>query len=150
MIILRSKLFSEKEVHKVRLSDVKSHRGLGRSYFVGSLPGAVGGYKGKKLADKLDEEGLSDEEILEQSKKKASRTGAAVGGAIGAASGISNGYLVGRRIGGKKGAAIGTAVGAGIAATSAGLGALGGRLGASKNTRTRLEKRRKLEENLRD
>ena len=148
------KEFAENEEHKVKLSKIESHRGLYRSNLVGGLPGLVGGYKGKKYADELDEQGLSDKEILEGSKKKATqvggRVGAALGGVTGAGYGTAAGVGLGRRIGGKKGAALGAALGAGIAgvsaATGAGMGALGARLGASKNTKTRLKKRKELEE----
>lgn len=154
MIILRSKNFAEKEGHKVKLSKVQSHRGLFRSNLVGSVPGLVGGYKGKKYADELDKQGLSDEEILEGSKKKAAkvggRVGAVLGGVGGAAYGTAAGIGLGKTIGGKKGAALGAALGAGItgvgAASGAGFGALGARLGAGKNTKTRLKKRKELEE----
>ena len=71
---------SEKKEDKVLLEDVDSHRGLGRSLVFGGTPGAVGGYVGKKHADKLDREGKSDEEIKNETTKKAAKTGALTGG----------------------------------------------------------------------
>lgn len=113
----------------VALKDVKSHRGLGRSYLLGGLNGALGGYVGKKHADTLDAEGASDEEILRGSKKRGALAGAAIGAGLGAVNAASLAKF-------NKPLAIGAAIG-GTAA-----GALGGYLGADKNTRTRLSKRK--------
>lgn len=113
----------------VVLKDVESHRGLGRSYLLGGLNGALGGYVGKKHADTLDAEGASDEEILRGSKKR----GALAGAAIGAGLGVVNAASLAKF---NKPLAVGAAIG------SAATGALGGYLGAGKNTRTRLDKRK--------
>lgn len=122
---------------KVYLEDVNSHRGLGRSIILGAaIPGAVGGFVGKKKADEADREGKSDREIKEIAGKTGAKTGALVGGALGLANTLSGaakspkGY-VGRSI------AYGLASTAGLG----GFGALGGYLGARKNTSRRLEKR---------
>ena len=127
MIIKRFAYFSEgeKKKRKIRLGGIQSHRGLGRSAILGVIvPGMVGGYIGKKKAEDLDDEGKSDAEILRGSRK----TGAIAGAATGAALGLS----------------VGRSVGSGLFGVAT--GALGGYLGSDKNTRTRLKKRRELEE----
>ena len=50
MIVKRIRFYSdgEKKERRIKLSDIESHRGLGRSFLLGSLQGAVGGYAGKK------------------------------------------------------------------------------------------------------
>lgn len=128
---------NKKRKNKVYLEDVNSHRGLGRSIILGAgIPGAVGGFVGKKKADEADREGKSDREIKEIAGKTGAKTGALVGGALGLANTLSGaagspkGY-VGRSI----------AYGLGATAGLGGLGALGGYLGARKNTSRRLEKR---------
>ena len=80
----------------------------------------------RKKAEELDDEGKSDAEILRGSRK----TGAIAGAATGAALGLG----------------IGRSVGSGLFGVAT--GALGGYLGSDKNTRTRLKKRRELEERL--
>ena len=140
MIVKRIKFYSEPEGNRggarIRLEDIKSHRGLGRS-FIGGLPGALGGYVGKKAADRADAEGKSDEEIKKIAAKKATRTGAAIGGAIGLANAASSGFVLHKvGAGGRK---IATNAVRDIAIAT-GLGALGSRLGAKKNTKERLKK----------
>lgn len=128
MIIKRIAYFSDGENKRaVRLEDIQSHRGRGRAAVLGAIvPGMVGGYIGKKKAEELDDEGKSDAEILCGSRK----TGAIAGAATGAALGLG----------------IGRSVGSGLFGVAT--GALGGYLGSDKNTRTRLKKRRELEERL--
>lgn len=101
---------------RIKLSEINSHRGLGRSILLGGgiMPGAIAGYVGKKAAEEADEQGLSDWEI----KKAATNKGAKAGG-----------------------------LGSGL--SGAAIGALGGYLGAEKNTRTRLKKRRDMENSMR-
>ena len=128
MIIKRISYFSDGEKKRVvRLEDIQSHRGRGRATVLGAIvPGMVGGYIGKKKAEDLDDEGKSDAEILRGSRK----TGAIAGAATGAALGLG----------------VGRSVGSGLFGVAT--GALGGYLGSDKNTRTRLKKRRELEERL--
>lgn len=128
MIIKRISYFSDgKKKRAVRLEDIQSHRGRGRAAVLGAIvPGMVGGYIGKKKAEELDDEGKSDAEILRGSRK----TGAIAGAATGAALGLG----------------VGRSVGSGLFGVAT--GALGGYLGSDKNTRTRLKKRRELEERL--
>lgn len=116
-----------KKKRKIRLGDIQSHHGRGRAAVLGAIvPGMVGGYIGKKKAEGLDDEGKSDAEILRGSRK----TGAIAGAATGAALGLG----------------VGRSVGSGLFGVAT--GALGGYLGSDKNTRTRLKKRRELEERL--
>lgn len=121
MIVKRIRFYSdgEKKEKRIKLSDIESHRGLGRSLLLGGLQGAVGGYAGKNEADKADEEGASDSEIIRRAGKKGLKIGAATGAGLGTLAG-------------------GTMLGAGT-------GALGGHLGAKKNARTRTERRRLME-----
>lgn len=128
MIEKRIRFYSDGEKKRaVRLGDIQSHRGRGRAAVLGAIvPGMVGGYIGKKKAEDLDDEGKSDAEILRGSRK----TGAIAGAATGAALGLG----------------VGRSVGSGLFGVAT--GALGGYLGSDKNTRTRLKKRRELEERL--
>ena len=128
MIVKRIRFYSDGEKKRaVRLGDIQSHRGRGRAAVLGAIvPGMVGGYIGKKKAEDLDDEGKSDAEILRGSRK----TGAIAGAATGAALGLG----------------VGRSVGSGLFGVAT--GALGGYLGSDKNTRTRLKKRRELEERL--
>lgn len=128
MIIKRVSYFSDGEKKRaVRLGDIQSHRGRGRAAVLGAIvPGMVGGYIGKKKAEDLDDEGKSDAEILRGSRK----TGAIAGAVTGAGLGLGIGRSVGRGL-------------FGVAT-----GALGGYLGSDKNTRTRLKKRKEMEERL--
>ena len=87
----------------------------------------VGEYIGKKKAEDLDDEGKSDAEILRGSRK----TGA-IAGALTLGAGLGLG--------------IGRSVGMGLFGVAT--GALGGYLGSDKNTRTRLKKRKEMEERL--
>ena len=122
---------------KVYLEDVNSHRGLGRSIILGAGPGgAIGGYFGKKAADKADREGKSDREIKEIAGKSGAKYGAAAGAGIGLANAARRAVFAGK---GNVGRAL--LYGAGNAAVFGGLGALGGYAGARKNTSRRLEKR---------
>ena len=133
------KLFSssdkeeKKRKHKIRLEDINSHRGLGRSLIIsglsgGGLAGTLGGYGGKKYVEKLDKRGdYTDRELV----TKASRAGALGGAALG----------TGMALIGKNYKAI---------PVVAGLSAIGAAAGARKNTRARLEKRRMIEDNMED
>ena len=124
MIVKRIRFYSDGEKKRaIRLGDIQSHRGRGRAAVLGAIvPGMVGGYIGKKKAEDLDDEGKSDAEILRGSRK----TGAIAGAALGLG--------------------VGRSVGSGLFGVAT--GALGGYLGSDKNTRTRLKKRRELEERL--
>lgn len=142
--------FSEKEEdskkvrRKVSLKDVNSHRGLGRSYILGGYGGAIGGYVSKGKANKLDEMGATDLEIKEGAIKRGRNVGAAAGAGMAALSSIP--YLKAEGVDKKTKAALALlAAGAG-----AGAGALGGHFGAKKNVRTRLEKRKDLEDKIKD
>lgn len=145
MIVKRIRFYSdgEKKEKKIKLSDIQSHRGLGRSLFIGGLHGAVGGLAGKNEADIADEEGASDTEIIRRASKKGAKVGGAVGAGMGAASSIPY-VIAGAKGGGIKGAAFGLGSMAGLTAIGGAQGALGGYLGANKNARKRTEKRRIL------
>lgn len=153
MIIVRQGTFSkvEKENEKkkksrIKLSDIESHRGLGRSYLLGHIPGAIGGYVSKGVADDADAEGLSDKEIT----KKASKAGALVGGGTGTALGLAGGLKsaeVLRRHGALNNKYAKAAWIAGSTIASGAGGALGGYMGAKKNAKTRLNKRAQMEKN---
>jgi len=141
MIVKRIKFYSEPERGGVRLEDIKSHRGLGRS-LIGGLPGVLGGYAGKKAANKADAEGKSDEEIKKIATKKAARRGAAIGSAFGLANAAIDGYVLKKAgAGGRK---IATRAVRNIAG-AVGLSALGAGLGAKKNTKERLKKINKMD-----
>ena len=86
MIIKRIRFYSdgEKKERRIKLSDIQSHRGLGRSLFFGGLHGALGGLAGKNEADIADKEGASDAEIIRRASKKGAKTGGAIGGYLGA------------------------------------------------------------------
>ena len=89
MILLRDKNFSKDE-KKVSLKDVKSNRGFVRTAIISkaSFGGAYFGRKaGKKAADKADEEGARDIEIIDRAKKAGRNVGALSGGAIAAVTG---------------------------------------------------------------
>lgn len=146
MIVKRIRFYSdgEKKEKRIKLSDIQSHRGLGRSLFLGGLHGAVGGLAGKNEADVADEEGASDAEIIRRASKKGAKVGGAVGAGTGAAFSIPHIIAAGSH-GGVKGAALGVGSAAGLTAVGAAQGALGGYLGANKNARKRTEKRRVLE-----
>ena len=133
MIVKRIRFYSDGESKKkrIRLSEIKSHRGLGRSMLLGGgiMPGAIAGYVGKKAAEEADEQGLSDWEIKKAATNKGAKAGALLGGGLGLATGLSSSAAVARaakELGIKGGTAT----------------ALAGGLGAEKNTRTRLKKRR--------
>lgn len=146
MIVKRIRFYSdgEKKEKRIKLSDIQSHRGLGRSLFFGGLHGAVGGLAGKNEADVADEEGASDAEIIRRASKKGAKVGGAVGAGMGAASSIPYIIAAGSH-GGVKGAALGVGSAAGLTAVGAAQGALGGYLGANKNARKRTERRRVME-----
>lgn len=138
------RIFSVNE--EVSLEDVKSHKGLKRALAAGLLTldaggGLIGGYAGKKAANKADKEGKSDEEILKEARK--------TGRNVAAGTGVGLSALLARRrlkkfdklgsveLKGKKKAAL---IGA-SALIGGGLSALGGRNAASVNTKDRLAKR---------
>lgn len=147
MIVKRIRFYSdgEKKEKRIKLSDIKSHRGLGRSLLLGSLQGAVGGYAGKNEAEKADEEGASDSEIIRRAGKKGLKVGAATGAGIGALSYLPCVVATSSHIGGAKGIAAGLGTLAGGTMFGAGAGALGGHLGAKKNARARTDRRRLME-----
>lgn len=169
--------FAKKE-EKVALKDVKSLRGIGRNLGLGGGYGLVSSrLAAKNAADKADEKGADDYEIVRRAKKAGTVAGAgAVEGAAAGALGIY-GIAKGTRkilankgaqkvlkdIYGKQGAKVvsrginlatkgkalkkAMAINAGVSAISAGIGAgIAGRAGASKMTRSRLEKRHNLEQ----
>ena len=172
MIILE-RMFSKKNKenkrrgNKIALEDINSHRGLGRSAILGALaPGMIGGYAGKKAANKADKEGKSDEEILKKAQKTGAIGGAIPGVALGAGTSLVGSHVYNKygpkivdsinevmkdqgydvnikfnKLG--KGAKTKRALIAG--GVAGGIGALGGYLGARKNTKKRLEKRNKME-----
>lgn len=122
---------------KVYLEDVNSNRGLGRSIILGAGPGgAIGGYIGKKSADKADREGKSDKEIKEIAGKSGAKYGAIAGAGLGLANSVRRAATASK---GNVGRAL--LYGLGDTAVLGGLGALGGHFGAKKNTSRRLEKR---------
>lgn len=147
MIVKRIRFYSdgEKKGKRIKLSDIESHRGLGRSLLLGGLQGAVGGYAGKNEAGKADEEGASDSEIIRRAGKKGLKVGAATGAGLGALSYLPYAAAASSHIGGAKGIAAGIGTLAGGTMLGSGAGALGGHLGAKKNARTRIEKRRLME-----
>lgn len=150
MIVKRIRFYSdgEKKERRIKLSDIQSHRGLGRSLFFGGLQGAVGGYAGKNEAVAADEEGASDSEIIRRAGKKGLKVGAATGAGLGAVSSLPYAAVAGKSLGGgAKGVAAGLCTLAGGSLLGAGAGALGGHLGAKKNARTRIDKRRLMESN---
>lgn len=148
MIVKRIKFYSEPEGNRggarTRLEDVKSHRGLGRNFLVGGgVEGALGGYVGKKAANKADAEGKSDEEIKKIATKKATKAGALIGGTGALASAIVDDRML-KKLDYTKLGRVGIA--AGTLAAGTGLSALGARLGAKKNTEVRLKKRKKIDQ----
>lgn len=147
MIVKRIKFYSEPEGNRggarTRLEDVKSHRGLGRNFLVGGVEGALGGYVGKKAANKADAEGKSDEEIKKIATKKATKAGALIGGTSALVSAIVGDRKLKKLDYTKLGRA---GIAAGTLAAGAGLSALGARLGAKKNTEVRLKKRKKIDQ----
>lgn len=145
MIVKRIKFYSEEEEKKGRtkLKDVKSHRGLGRSFLIGQTPAALGGYIGKKAANKADAEGKTDEEIKKIATKKATKAGALIGGLTAASTTAITDPML-KKLGYTK---LGRgAMAAGIIGSNVGLAALGARLGAKKNTKVRLDKRKKMDQ----
>lgn len=145
MIVKRIKLYSEEEEKKGRtkLKDVKSHRGLGRSLLIAQTPAALGGYIGKKAANKADAEGKTDEEIKKIATKKATKAGALIGGLTAASTIAACDPRLKKKGYNKK---LRAAIAATTAANTVGLGALGARLGAKKNTKVRLDKRKKMDQ----
>lgn len=91
MIVKRIRFYSdgEKKEKRIKLSDIESHRGLGRSFLLGGLQGAVGGYAGKNEAEKADEEGASDSEII----RRAGIGTLAGGTMLGSGAGALGGHL---------------------------------------------------------
>lgn len=69
----------EEKKKKVGLSNIDSHRGLGRSLAIGQLPGAIAAHAGKKAANKADEEGKSDDEIIKEASKAGRKRGMKIG-----------------------------------------------------------------------
>ena len=70
----------EEKKKKIGLSPlIDSHRGLGRSLLIGGLPGAISAHAGKRAANKADEEGKSDGEIIREASKAGRRRGMKIG-----------------------------------------------------------------------
>ena len=136
MIILRNNLFSKKE-HKASLKDHDSYRGIGRSYFLGGLPGIVGTYVGKEHGLNLEKEGYTDKEIEE----KAGGRGALVGAATGAVVSPIVAASLAKQLPEVSKSKLATSALLGMTA----LGALGSYLGAKKNISDRVEKRDRFE-----
>ena len=163
MIIQR--LFSK----KASLKDVESDRGIGRATILSPFDkggGLVGGFVSKKEADKADDEGATDDEILRRARNKGLKAGTITGAAVSAAAYKPLNYI-GEKYGlklankvlkkinikieekqpmvkkgrGLKGIARGVIIGSA-------LGALGGRNAASVNTKDRLRKRAAKESEL--
>lgn len=122
--------FSEKK-KKTPLKEIESHKGIKRAIITAPITGGgslVGGYLAKDEANKADEEGADDKEIIRRAKDRGLKAGAITGAAIG-----TLGLLKGSR-------------GVGAIPLGAALGALGGRNAAGVNTKARLKKRNKKEE----
>lgn len=110
---------------KGNLSKYDSNVGLGRAILAAPIDsggGLVGGYFGKKAADKAAEKGYDDDEILAKARDKGLKAGAITGGTVGALAALRTGNPFYVPVG-------------------AGLGALGGRNAAGVNTKARLRKR---------
>lgn len=156
MIVKRIRFYSdgEKKEKRIKLSDIQSHRGLGRALLLGGgiVPGAFAGYAGKRAADEADEEGLSDVEIKKAATKRGAKVGAMLGGAtvgaLGGLSGVALSHRIAKKLGTKARIGVGLASAVGSGLGGAAVGALGGYLGADKNTRTRLKKRKDLENSM--
>lgn len=137
MLILRT--FSDKR-HRKSLKEVDGNKGIKRTWLSvgltngGSLAGRI---KGEEEADKADEEGASDVEILRRAGSAGGKRGAIVGSAVGALGGAALGAMVG----GKRAAANSIYHAATGATSGAMLGYLGGRNSARVQTRDRLRKR---------
>ena len=156
MILLRDKNFSKDE-KKVSLKDVKSNRGFVRTAITSkaSFGAAYLGRKaGKKAADKADEEGARDIEIIDRAKKAGRNVGALSGGAIAAVTGAvmapkgkawkTIGKGVQQEV--TKRTAKNMTKGAGaIGTVGAILGGIGGRASAGVQTKARLRKRAEKE-----
>ena len=147
---------------KASLKDVDSDKGIGRAIILSPFDkggGLVGGYVSKKEADKADDEGATDDEILRRARNKGLKAGAITGAAVSAAAYKPLNY-VGEKYGlklankalkkinikieekqptVKKGKGL-RGIARGVIIGSA-LGALGGRNAASVNTKDRLRKR---------
>ncbi len=154
MVIYRYKTFSDED-KKISLKSVKSHRGLGRSLALGYLPASLAARSTKKLANKLDEEGASEAEIIEKVGKAGGKRGAianaATFGTLGAANGGALGLLAADALkkSTKKGAIAGSILGGVAGLSTAVPGYIAGKMGAKKNAQDRLRKRRELERDLR-
>lgn len=123
------KEFAEKK--KKALKEVEHDKGMKRAFLLSPFDGGgglVGGYMSKEEADKADEEGASDEEILRRAKKKGLKVGAITGAATGTVLGLANA----KRTHGQS---------LSVPVVHTALGALGGRNAASMNTKARLKKR---------
>lgn len=155
-------LFSENKKEKsdkkrrIHLDDdaVNSYRGIGRAALLGGPYGLVGGYAGKKYANRLDREGKTDDEIKRGATKRGAIVGAGTGAALGGLTGLGIGMLANKNLkdlgisGMFKKSLAATALGR--AAVAGGFGALGGALGAKKNTEERIRNRQALRSRLQD
>ena len=124
------KEFSEKK--RKSLKDVDSNKGLKRAILTAPLTGGgslVGGYLSKEEANKADEEGESDEEIVRRAKSKGLKAGAITAGGMNLLAALAA----------PKSEKMKVVSGLPIAV---GFGALGGRNAAGVNTKARLKKRK--------
>lgn len=120
------KRFNEDKQNRKSLREVESHKGLKRAILAAPFDaggGLLGGYLSKEEANKADDEGADDKEILRRARKKGLESGALLGAGIGG--------LATLRTGNPASLIVGT-----------GLGALGGRNAAGVNTKARLRKRK--------
>lgn len=123
--------FSEKK-KKTPLREIESHKGIKRAIITAPITGGgslIGGYVAKDEANRADEEGADDEEIIRRAKDRGLKVGAITGGTVGALGFLRN-----------------KSAGAISIPFAAALGALGGRNAAGVNTKARLKKRNKKEE----
>lgn len=131
-LILLESLYSDGEKTKKRksLKDFDSSKGIKRTYLSALMTGGgsvAGRIKGEEEADKADEEGASDTEIIRRAGQAGGKRGALVGAAGGSLLGIASS----RRLGGAAKGVI----------TGGTLGYLGGRNSSRIQTRDRLRKR---------
>lgn len=130
------KNFSEKK-KKIPLREIESHKGIKRAILTAIPTGGgslVGGYLAKDEANRADEEGADDKEIIRRARDRGLKAGAITGGAIG-----TLGFIRNTLRNNKLAAALSIPV-------AASLGALGGRNAAGVNTKARLKKRNKEED----
>ena len=115
---------------------------LGGDVISGLAPGVISVASGKRAADRADRQGKDDKDIVKSARKAGAKSGAISGAVkraiISVPSAIRSRSLEG----------VGKSLGE--VSVSSALGALGGMSGASKNTKSRLKKRNKYEEEIED